>query len=323
MKCYQSKTTNGGKTVILDSLVEAIEIGRSHLASLTACYADQPSNLEVTATTIARDQPSVEDVQTVGKYRDSLKCRTSAFNLGVEALLAGDLALKEKIIRKSEELVDLVTDIEPSLVRYHRGFERAEEGAVPDASLIAAGEDRPFFRQRQSDEDHGAAGRRGRSYRLILSTDVTWFGRTEDNAALVGSLIYLLQQFGPVELWIQQGWLGSGPEDGVTLFKLDFLQGFDPTQLAFWCGNPLKDSSFSFDINMGLGRRGGTTAKSAEIPADLFLRGDWMKIYGVNENFDGLLHTERVDIMTKWIAETAMKILKADPGNDGEIVIEG
>jgi hypothetical protein len=309
--------------VILDSLEEAIEIGRSHLASMTACYADQPADLEVITKTIARDKPPVEDVQTVGKYRDNLKCRTSAFNRSVEALLKGDPGSKGEIIRKSEELIDLVTDIEPSLVLSHRGFERAEEGAVPDANLIAAGEDRAFFRQRQSDEGHGTAGRRGRGYRVILSTDVAWFGRTEDNAALVGSLIYLLQQFGPVELWIQQGWLGPGPEDGVTLLKLDFSQGFDPTQLAFWCGHPLKDASFAFDVNMGLGRRGGTTAKTAEIPADLYLRGDWMKVYGVNERFDALLHTERVDIMTKWIAETAMTILKADPGSDEEIVIEG
>jgi hypothetical protein len=63
-----------------------------------------------------------------------------------------------------------------------------------------------------------------------------------------------LQRFGPVELWIQQGWLGKEDNDGVTLFKLDFSQGFQPTQLAFWCGHELKDTSFSFEINMALGR---------------------------------------------------------------------
>ena len=118
-----------------------------------------------------------------------------------------------------------------------------------------------------------------------------------------------------MELWIQQGWLGKENGDGVTLFKLDFSQGFQPTQLAFWCGHKLKDTSFSFEINMGLGRNSGGSTKSAEIPADLFLRGDWMKVYGVNKDFHKLLHTEKVDIMAKWIAETAMQILKSNNNN--------
>lgn len=313
MKQYASRTTNGGTTIILDSLDEAIDIGRNKLSRKMAERRAAEPNAKITTRRIARDKPIETVEQTEAEYLSGLGRRAATFERAVKAIQAGDQAVDRDILDKAEELADLVTDIEPSLAASYAGLSRSEEGIAADAGLLASGDDRPFF-QRRNDGEISDQGRRGRAYRLLLSTDVTWFGHPEDNAAVVGGLVLCLQRFGPVELWIQQGWLGKEDGDGVTLFKLDFSQGFQPTQLAFWCGHELKDDSFSFEINMGLGRRSGGSADSAEIPADLFLRGDWMKLYGIKETFPKLLHTEQVDIMAKWIAETAVQILTSDGG---------
>jgi hypothetical protein len=323
MKNYVSNTTNGGNTIILDSLEEAIEIGKNYLASrLKECDGHGPGEKFLTRT-IIRDKEPERHETNYGDWKKGIEQRQTDFAACVEAIVKGDPAMNQVIMDKSENLVDLVTAIEPSLVGSYVGFERSEDGVAVDPGLIAAGEDRPFFKRRQSRDTGRKQGREGRGYRIILSTDTTWFGDPRDNAAMVGAMVYLLQQFGPVEVWIQQGWLGPEKGNGVTLFTLDFSKGFDATQLAFWIGHRLKDSSFSFEINLSLGRNSAGTAKYAELPADVYLRGDWMRVYGMDERFDRLLHTERLDLMTKWIAETAMKVVNgADEGGDGTMALD-
>jgi hypothetical protein len=82
--------------------------------------------------------------------------------------------------------------------------------------------------------------------------------------------------------------------------------------LTFWIGHGDKDSVFSYFINMELGREDTSTSTIAEIPADLMLRGDWMTVYGINQDaFLHMLHTEKMDLMARWIADTAMQIALA------------
>jgi hypothetical protein len=177
--------------------------------------------------------------------------------------------------------------------------------------LLAAGEERCCI-QRKDEGEAVKGGEGGGAYRLIINTDVSWWGQPNDNAAMVGALAVILQQFRPVEIWIQQGWLGCHEWDGITLFKLDFTGAFDPTALAFWIGHGDKDSVFSYFINMELGRENTSTSTIAEIPADLMLRGDWMTVYGINQDaFLNMMHTEKMDLMARWIADTAMQIALA------------
>jgi hypothetical protein len=320
MKTYESLTANGGKTIILESLAEAIAIGRESLAENIRENDHREYGSTFKVVILQRDEVRIEEPTTCEAYAARLQRRLADFEECAETISSGNPTLNQTISETAESLADLVGEIEPSLRGSYDGFERSDEGIFVSADLLAAGDDRPFFRRRISPDADGSSGR-AEGYRIILSTDTSWFGTPEDNAAVVSALILCLQRFGPVELWIQQGWLGEGRGDGVTLFKLDFKSSFDPSQIIFWCGDPLKDDCFSFEVNMALGRNSGKTAKHPEIPADLFLRGDWMRTFGVNENFPVLLHTEKLDVMAKWIAATAFRIVSSTNPQDATFSI--
>lgn len=315
MKAYCSPTANGGKTIILESLSDALAIGRESLAERIRKNAEGAHGSVFNVVSYPRDESPVQETTTCEDYAASLQSRIANFEECAKRILLGEPSLNQAISETAESLSDLVGEIEPSLRGSYDGFERSEEGVFICPDLLGEGDDRPFFRRRLHHDADGDAGR-AEGYRIILSTDTSWFGKPEDNAAVVSALILCLQRFGPVELWIQQGWLGSGVDDGVTLFKLDFASSFDPSQIFFWCGDPLKDTCFSFEVNMALGRKSGKTAKHPEIPADLFLRGDWMRTFGVDENFPTLLHTEKLDLMANWIAATAFRIVSSTNDED-------
>jgi hypothetical protein len=320
MKSYCSLTPNGGKTIILESLSEAFAIGHESLAEKIRENGKRVRGTTFKVVSFPRDEESVGEMVTVETFAASLQRRLANFEKCAERILLGDPKLNHTISETAELLTDLVGEIEPSLRGSYDSFERSDEGISVCADLLAAGDDRPFFRRRLSQDTDGSSGR-AEGYRIILSTDTSWFGKAEDNAAVISALILCLQRFGPVELWIQQGWLGAGSGDGVTLFKIDFKSSFDPSQIIFWCGDPLKDTCFSFEVNMALGRHAGKTAKHPEIPADLFLRGDWMRTFGVKENFPLLLHTEKLDVMAKWIAATAFRIVSSTNHEDAPFYI--
>lgn len=150
-----------------------------------------------------------------------------------------------------------------------------------------------------------------KEWKGMQATYEGWLGKPDDNAAAMGALVILLQSRGPVEIWIQQGWMGGAPEDGVTLFKLDFNGAFDPSALAFWLGHPDKDTNFAFIISRGLGRHNMKISTTAEIPCDLYMCGDWMQRAGIHgEKFASILVGAQHALMAKWIAETAVKLLQ-------------
>jgi hypothetical protein len=321
VKTYYSPTANGGKTIVLESLSEAVALARDSLAQEIRKNARREPQSKLKVVGFPRDEKRFEDVITNEAYGLRLQDRFTEFEECVKSISLGNPNLNQTINDTVDSLSDLVCEIEPSLRGSYDSFERSDDGIEVSADLLAAGDDMPFFRRRLSQNADGSSSSRAEGYRIVLSTDTAWFGKPEDNAAVISALILCLQRFGPVELWIQQGWLGAGSGDGVTLFKLDFKSSFDPSQIIFWCADRLKDTCFSFEVNMGLGRHSGKTAKHPEIPADLFLRGDWMRTFGVNENFPLLLHTEKLDVMAKWVAATAFRIVSSTNPEDATFSI--
>lgn len=344
MKKYESPTVNGGRTIILDHFAEGVESGMEYINATVSRLEHESPDKSVKVGYINRncackncgkpraDHRAVKnDGETKHYCHDSTKkefkegdSHQTSIKLGelarqyrqmredyktcISDIEKGDPEFKERISDMAEQLREFTLEMAPSLKANYAGFNRSDDGFTVNPELLAAGEEQCCIRRK----DGGDTVRQGSgegAYRIILCTDVEWDGKPEDNAAMIGALVLLLQQFKPVEVWVQQGWTGDGYGDGVTMFKLDFTGAFDVTQLAFWCGNKDKDRVFSFLINKGLGRNKSHSATTSEIPCDLFLRGDWMKKMGIDEyEFNTMLFTDKCDIMAKWIAETAVRI---------------
>ena len=283
-KSFPSDTVNGGLTIILPNLEEAIQLG--YAASNTDNFYSTNDSYE-------------QAVQSIYKPSNS--------------------TFLQKVEDAQESLVELVQYIEPSMKPAYEGFgDRKEDtGLAVDAGLLAAGEPAPFLDHKKSEykvrPDKAGDG----AYRILICTDVSWWGTPEMNCGIVGAYVTLLQQFRPVEVWIQQAWVNrernTGVRSGVTLFKLEFSSGYTPQQIAFWVTSPYKDSPFSYRVNRALGRRYTGTSTVAEIECDLWLRGDWMKLEGMQwQQWENMLFTDKMDWVAKWIAKTAKQVAIID-----------
>lgn len=316
MKKYPSQTTNGGTTIILDNLQAAVRLGQTEVDELVSSWSKRDPKDKVKVRRIERDRDVASAVAHKGTTMNAStllesykRWQKNYTDCGV-AITKGDPELDQAISEMAEELHDLALDLAPSLRANYAGFQRSDDGVTASPELLAAGEEMCCFRRKEGSDGVKQGAGEG-AYRIIINTDVSWWGQPTDNAALIGALVVLLQQFKPVEVWIQQGWLrGGSGDDGVTLFKLDFTGAFDPTALAFWAGHPGKDQTFSYAINCALGRQGSGTSTVAEIPCDLYLRGDWLKLLGIEQHkLCSMLHTDKLDLFSKWIADTACKIV--------------
>lgn len=282
MKSYKTQTVNGGTTYILDDVNEAIAIGKK-----------------------------LKNTEDREKYWYNKNDKS--FEQCCEDMQKGDPKLKERVSEIIEDLMGVVDDIQPIFSQAHSGYTIAEEGVITTPELIASGEVANMLRKKVTPFKlkHGKGDG---IYRIIINTDVCWWGKPEENDAIVGGLILLFQRYGPVEVWIQQGWLGCEVNNGVTLFKLDYSSGLDITNLAFWINHVGKDIPFSWQINRALGRTASGTSQTAEIEADIMLRGDWQSAVGLTwSKMQKLLYTERLDFMAKWMAMTGMKVLTDEP----------
>ncbi|MEW6303773.1 MAG: hypothetical protein AB1705_09895 [Verrucomicrobiota bacterium] len=336
MITYPSKI-NGGRTIILPSLDEAIQRGRHFVQSvigqwkqrdpkekIEVQYVQRPNDDEIKKLKddlkAARSEAEKEKLRrqlkelerdnkshtiTVGTHIKSWEHTLTRYEQCVREIAAGSPKARDEINRSARGLVNLVLDITPQLAVNHRGFELHEEGFDAASELIAAGEPRCCLRRKQAGPQVKPGAGDG-AYRIILNTDVAWWGRPADNSALMGALVLLLQTFGPVEVWIQQGWLGGAPRDGVTLFKLDFTGSFEPTQLAFWVGGEGKDIPFSYAISRGCGRDSTGPSEKPEISCDLYLRGDGLTQCGIHKDTPP---TALRPLMVQWLAETVQKIV--------------
>jgi hypothetical protein len=316
MKTFPSPTANGGQTIILDTVQDAIQHGATWLDNLIASYEER-GDQKISVTKVKRDGPAgASKTMNSSTFAAKWKEGRERFRECCTAIVSGDPALKAEITGTLEALRDAAVEIAPMLAVGYRGYQRSEDGFTAAPELVAAGEENPCFQRKPGSDEITKRSGDG-AYRIVVNTDVAWWGKPADNAAVMGALVTLLQQFGPVEIWIQQGWLGSPGEhaagDGVTLFKLDFTGSFDATQLAFWLGHKYKDTIFSHIVNRGLGRQNTHTSTTSEIPCDLYLRGDWMTLHHVTASaLAAMTHIERIDTMAQWIAKTAMQIIHPD-----------
>jgi len=281
MKKYKTMTVNRGTTIILDNLSEAIAIAESEKR-----HPFEPKSDNCTLS----------------------EC--------YEAIEKGNPELNDRVNEVMENLIGLVDNINPKFSQAHDGLQTATEGFTTTADLIMSGEENCMLKKKLSEFELKEGSGEG-AYRILLNTDISWWGNEVDNDAIVGSIITLLQRFAPVEVWIQQGWLGCCETDGVTLFKLDFTSTFNPAQLSFWINHKGKDIPFSHQINKVLGRQNSRTSIKAEIDCDMMLRGDWMRTVGIDSyDFSDKLFTDKCDIMAKYINLTSMKILTGESGDE-------
>jgi hypothetical protein len=288
-KNFKSETKNGGLTILLPNLEEAVRLGY--------LYDWEPDK---------RGQ----------KQADVCKVK---YDKAVKDIYRPNPEFLQKVEDVQETLVDVVQQIEPSLKPAYEGFgkRREDEGLSVDAGLLASGDSMPFLDRKESEykvkPDKSGEG----AYRILICTDVSWWGQPDMNCGVVGSFVTLLQQYRPVEVWIQQAWLNDtscGAESGVTLFKLEFSSGYAPQQIAFWVTSPYKDFPFSYAVNKQLGRNCSGTSTVAEIPCDLWLRGDWMRLAGMNwEQWNKMLYTDKIDWVAKWLARTCKEVAIIDP----------
>jgi hypothetical protein len=296
MKSYKSQTVNGGTTIILDSVQEAVERATGY---------DLNKIFTITGMSEHHKQ------QYVSEYKRGLdECCT--------AIVKGDKEFKKKVDEIIDDVLPLVDEICPLFCQDHQGYKRSEEGITTTPDLVASGEQLCTFAKKETPFKLKKGKGEG-AYRLIINTDVSWWGEPEMNCAMVGALVLILQRYAPVEIWIQQGWIHWSKEgrqqnvdkQGITLFKLNYEGAWDVTNIAFWICHPGKDSPFSFIVNRALGRIYNCTSCNAELEADLMLRGDWQTLYGFSR-YKELLYTEQLDMIAKYISDTGMKVLVED-----------
>ena len=297
MKKFKTKTTNKGTTIVLEGVAEAIEVGRK-------CTAQQYANHYAMVS-----QKHNMHLKAMQKFEECIKAITS-----------GDEEFKKKVDEAMEQLLGIIDEMFPMFSQQHSGYTPSEEGITSTADLLLSGDEKNTLARKPTPFELKRGSGEG-AYRLVINTDVSWWGEPWMNCAICGALVVLLQRYAPAEIWIQQGWLGSNESDGVTLFKLDFTGGFEPTAVAFWITHKWKDSIFSYIINRSLGRKDYGTSCELEIEADIMLRGDWMKLFEFKKQkaIDDMTPFEQLDFMANWVGQTAMKILveEEEGGKEG------
>lgn len=226
-----------------------------------------------------------------------------------------------------ERLRYMAIDIEPtlSLGKHLIAVENADiwnaEKVMDDSC------DRPCY---VHDKFTPKSGMGDGAYRILINTDVSCFGDPTYQCAALCALIQILQEANPVEIWIQQGWMGniSNIEDeedcetgemlvdaerlkhivkkkfnpnGVTLFPMHKGGAVSPQHLWFWIGSHYKDSPFSWAVNRALGRINSGVSQSAEIPCDLYIYNEHMPVISSDD--------EGAQKLAEWVAHTAHKIM--------------
>lgn len=308
---WPSQTKNGGRTTIIPSVAEAVALGQGFMGSIKkslASMSDEGVEKVKVEVFYRHSGKTRKKTQSFEKYCDKWDGEFEKYEAATHEITLGNPETKQEISTIAAKLMQMALDLQPSVASAYNGFERWEEGDEVLPDLLREGDDRPFLRRKRG-ELEPRPGQGDGAYRIIINTDVAWWGKPAMNAGVMGALVLLLQQFAPVEIWIQQGWLGTAEDDGVSLFKLDFNGSFDPTQLSFWCGSRYKDTPFSFFVNQALGRENRKTSVYPELPCDLYLRGDWMTLYGVDKGFDKLERPQQEQLAAKWIAQTCSQLV--------------
>lgn len=186
------------------------------------------------------------------------------------AIFEGDPKQAKAAMETAYKLRDMALELEPSLA-LQTDWIATENSEIWDSGAVAAGEPRPCLVKGKKLE--AKPGKGDGAYRIIINTDVPWWCSPTQGAAAMTALVMILANQAPVEIWVQQGWLGSCPQDGITLVPVFNGTLIEPSSILFWTAHEWKDSPFSFIMNRILGRRSGICAIQPELECDLWLAG--------------------------------------------------
>jgi len=202
----------------------------------------------------------------------------------------------------AKEYEDHAKEVEPSLTLDSQ-FSPGEEGEQFDAGKIASEDPMAFFFR--STTNRPKSGKGDGAFRILINTDVSWWGDPTKQCAALMAIVNLMKRQAPVEIWVQQGWVGPDTGSGVTLFKV-FSGGQILTKhLYFWIGSPYKDNPYSFVVNKKLGRVNQGVSLEPEIPCDLYIYPQFMP----SLKSDGAFKA--------WITQTARQMLFDEELPDG------
>lgn len=261
---------------------------------------------------IPKNETSKETVEMEpDTFYHERKRALESFDKCVDDITHGNGAWRDEVKAMVEQILATAIELDASLGASRGGFRQGYEGFAAIPELVAAGEENCIIdmdnQGNEVDENTAADG----AYRIILCTDeCSTIGTGVEMTSMMGALILLLKSQRPVELWIQQGWLG-GFNGGITLYKMDFTTGFDPTLLSFWCSNPDRDTIYSSYVNDALRGHGHGESMSVcpEIPCDLYIH-QWMQGYGITyNNWVRMEPDERIKTMARWITEQYCRIV--------------
>ena len=273
-------------TIALDDLGEANGLVKSALGDDSFLKESYKSCMDILRANKGR-RGVLPAKPSVGWFRENL----------IEALQqieSGDAKVNLEAAILAEKMVEQAKEIEPSLT-LEKAYTPSEEGEIFDAGKIASSDPMAFFAQNRTDRPK--SGRGDGAFRILINTDVSWWGDPTTQCAALMAVVLLLQRQAPVEIWIQQGWLGSTPTDGVTLFKIFSGGVIQPQNIFFWIGSEHKDSPYSFIVNRMLQRQQSRVSTSPELPCDLYIYGQFMP------------RIDDVEQWNNWIAQTAKQML--------------
>lgn len=288
------------KLILLDGMWEVNEI--------LSRAAGKPMNFDDLQQIIKRNPY----LQKVAKHAgSSIKAYMTNMESCMTEIENGDPKKNGQIADLAEKLRDLALDVDPSLSN-EETFIASEDGPLFDVAAIAEDREKPMFSKTQNLTPKSGAG--DGAFRIVINTDCCFFQDPTWQCASVAALAMIIQQRAPLEVWIQQGWLGNKEGDGITLFPIHKGGAISPQNLYFWVGSPRKDSPFSWFMNKALGRVSGGVSGDVEIPCDLYLYNVFMPTIPLG-NLE-----EASKVCATWIAATSRKMLFEEeaPENIGE-----
>lgn len=289
---------NGGfenqTTIVLEGLHEANDLVKQAIGKGDFW----PKNFE-DFFSIARANKNYKSYWQSGYWSigdaDTFRKQTSdTLKLCLDQIENGDPKVEGQINALTEDFVERAKEIEPSLT-LDAAIRPHEDGDLWDAGKIAESSPLSFFekeKQWRPKTGHGDG-----AFRIVINTDVPWHANPTSQCAALMALVLLLQRSAPVEIWIQQGWLGDNEADGITLFKIFEGSQLQARNIWFWIGSPYKDSPYSWTVNRMLMRKDNCVSGAVEIPCDLYVYGSYMP------------HIQEKEQFSTWVAQTSRGLL--------------
>lgn len=284
----------GLTTIALDDLAEANALVKAALGNPEFLKKSYHDCMNIVLANRGRGAANIPKPK-IGWMKDALE-------ESLDQIENGNTVINANAIKLADSMIDAAKNIEPSLTQ-EQTYQPSEEGELWDAGKIASNDPIAFFSPNRTDRPK--SGRGDGAFRILINTDVGWWADPTTQVAALMAIVTLLQRQAPVEIWIQQGWLGDSTTDGITLFKIFSGGAILPQHLYFWIGSPYKDSPYSYIVNQMLRRVKSRVSMSPELPCDLYIYGSFMP------------KIKNIDAWNDWVAKTARPMLFDEEMPDG------